>query len=904
MTLAAGTKLGSYVVVSPIGAGGMGEVYRARDTKLNRDVALKVLPAAFANDAERMARFQREAQVLASLNHPNIASIYGLEESGGVRALVMELVEGPTLAERITQGPIPLDEALPIAKQMAESLEGAHEKGIIHRDLKPANVKITAEGVVKVLDFGLAKALEGEGGGGQVSGAGLTQSPTLTDQMSRPGVILGTAAYMSPEQARGKIVDRRADIWAFGVVLYEMLTGMRLFGGETVSDVLAAVLMRELDWTALPARTPAAVRRLLGRCLDRDPKKRLRDIGEAVVLLADPVGAHWSPEPAASVRATTRERLAWVMAALALAVAVTQAVRGPSSRSGSTPLGPLHFSLSAEPSEIAPTGAVISPDGLRVAFVGRLPGAASQMIFVRSLHEAAAKPLAGTEGAPDHPIFSPDGRWIAYVSDIHALKKVPIEGGTATTLIEGNFRYLQPTWADNGRILLTRFDPDQPGVIYELPEAGGRPTPVAGRPEQATQAVVSPRALPGGRLVLLEVVGTRPALAVQSLETGQRRILAQDTHLARAVGQSIIWVENGRLVAAGLDPARLTFSGAPAALPTDGLNAGPMPTTLDVSASGSLIFMGGTTTEGARNLGASITQGLVWIDRAGTRTRVATREVICADPRLSPDGTRVAVNAISGGKADPDVWSVDLRRGAVSRFSFGSGEDETAVWSPDGAWIAWASSRAGEGRALYRRRSDGSGDEERLWVSGGPHFHAASWTPDGKGILITVDDPKTGWDVVLISLGPKPSAKPLLTGSLNETSPRVSPDGRWIVYVSDESGRNEVYSQAFPDLGHKVQISVAGGAEPVWHPRGGEIVYRSTASRDFMSVAVQAQQTLLLSPPRVLVSDAGTARGEADHTEFDVAPDGRLLAAEEPPADAKTELHIILGWAQAASLLP
>ena len=531
------------------------------------------------------------------------------------------------------------------------------------------------------------------------------------------------------------------------------------------------------------------------------------------MLLADPAAVDRSPGPAASARATSRERVAWVTTALGLAVAVALVVRGLSSPAGSTPSGPLHFSLSLEPSDIAPTGAVISPDGLRVAFAGHVPGAGTAAIFVRSLREAAAKVLPGTEGVTLGPIFSPDGRWIGYVSDNHVLRKIPIEGGAATTLVEGNLRYAEPTWTDNGKILLTRFDPNQPGVIYQLPEAGGRPTPAAGKSEQATETVGRPQALRGGRLVLLEVAGPHPALAVQSLETGERRVLAQDARFALPIGRSIVWMQNGRLVAAPFDPARLAFSSAPAAVPTDGLDAGPMPTALDASASGSLIFVGEPMAR-ARAFAASPAQGLVWIDRAGTKTRVVTREGICLDPRLSPDGSRVAVQGASAGKADADLWTVDLRRGALSRFSFGTGEDETAVWSPDGAWIAWASSRAGEGRSLYRRRSDGSGDEERLWVSDA-HFHADSWTPDGKGILISADDPKTGWDVVLITLGPTPFAKPVLKDSFNETGPRVSPDGRWIVYVSDESGRNEVYAQAFPDLGRKVQVSVAGGTEPI-----------------------------------------------------------------------------------------
>jgi len=912
------TTFSHYRVQAKLGEGGMGEVYRARDTTLNRDVAIKVLPAAFATDTERLARFTREAQTLAALNHPHIAAIYGIEASQGVRALVMELVEGDDLSTLIARGPMPLADALPVARQVAEAIEAAHELGIVHRDLKPANIKVRPDGTVKVLDFGLAKAMDA----GAASSTDALNSPTLTAALgTRMGVILGTAAYMAPEQAKGKVVDRRADIWAFGVVLYEMLTGTRLFDGETVSDVLAAVLTREPDWKALPASTPSALRRLLERCLDRDPRKRLRDIGEAALLLGDPTRTE-SDVAATPPRATVawRERAAWTLVALALAaVAIGLAMRGPSTASAPGVSLPLHVSLRFDPSDITPPSAAIAPDGQSVAFPGRLPGAVSAMVFVRSLHEATARPLTGSEGFTCCLTFSPDGRSIAFIADNRVLKRVPIDGGTATTIIEGNFRFAQPTWADNGTILLAQYDPNQPGVIYRVPEAGGQALALPGKSEHAGEAVWGPRALPGGHMVLFSVVTAgHSAIAVQSIETGERRVIAREASFPLYVGNRLVWVDKGRLIGAPFDEGRLALTAAPVPVPVDGLSEGDALGSLDASATGALLFLrAGTpvttrttavdfaTVLGHSAIGGIPTRGLLWIDQRGTRTLAASHDTDFVDLRLSPDGGRVAGDGRATGETLADVWTIDLRRGTVSRLSFGEGEDETAVWSPDGAWIAWASSRVGEGRALYRRRSDGSGNEERLWSAGTRHFHANNWTPDGTGIVVSIDNPKTGWDIALVRLGGTPGETPLFSSAFNETSPRVSPDGHWIAYVSDESGRDEIYTQAFPRLGHRVQVSIDGGDEPVWHPRGTELIYRASRSRHFMAVAVKASgDDLVMSAPREIASDAGVQRGEEDHTEFDVAQDGRLLAPEETPADYRLDIHVVLGWAQHAGLVP
>ena len=911
MTLTSGTRLGPYEVTAGIGAGGMGEVYRAKDTKLGRDVAIKVLPGTFAQEPERLARFEREARLLASLNHPGIAHVYGfesatLDDGAKVHFLAMEMVEGRDLAERLKDGPVPVDEVIAIAKQIAEGLEEAHEHGIIHRDLKPANIKVTPDGKVKILDFGLAKAYEGDSSGG-AKHPDISHSPTMSRHMTEAGMILGTAAYMSPEQARGKALDRRTDIWAFGVVLYEMLTGARLFAGETVSDVLAAVLTRDPDWTALPAATPAPVRRLLARCLDRDPKKRLRDIGEAGLLLAHPGLADMGVEPATNAASSVRERAAWVTAVLALVVAAGFAVRSNRESAPGTS-GPLYFSLSTAISETAPTAIALAPDGTRVAFVGRLPGAAASSLFMRALSEGEARSLSGTEGASD-PVFSPDGTWLAYISHNRGLKKIPAEGGTPVNLASGNFRYAQTAWMENGRILLAGFNWEEPGVLYELPDSGGTPTPLPGGKELSTETTTYPRPLPGGRAVLLQTGRDPASLSVQSLDTGERKVLAPNTTFGSFVSGNIVWLENDKVMAAPFDLTRLAFSAPPRAIPTGELTKGGPVAGLAVSKNGSLIFArAARASETAVN--PETTRRLVWIDRSGKRTLgPSTDPMFASEPRLSPDETHAIVDGAAGSEslsmfnAPSDVWSVDLRQGTLLRLSFTDGEDETGVWSPDGSWIAWAASRTGQGRGLYRRRSDGSGKEEKLWDSEGRHCHAAAWTPDGRGILMTVDSPKTGFDAVLVTLDPKPSARPLLTDLFNETSVRISPDGRWIAYASDESGRSEIYAQAFPDLGSKIQISLKGGQEPVWRPGGGEIVYRSTASRDFMSVAVEAKGALAVSPPRTLFPDKGLSRGDLDHTVYAVARDGRLLTIQGAPPDARSELGFVLGWAQAAGLV-
>ncbi len=887
---APGTRFGPYEVVAAIGAGGMGEVFRARDTRLGRDVAIKVLPAGFAQDAQRVARFHREAQILASLNHASIAAIYGLEEAEGVLALVMELVEGDDLALRLKRGAIPVDEAIAIARQIAEALEEAHEKGIVHRDLKPANVKVTPEGKVKVLDFGLAKAFAGD----PMATSGshdLSQSPTLaTAAGTQAGIILGTAAYMSPEQARGKAVDRRADIWAFGVVLFEMVTGQRLFAGETVSDTLAAVLKTDPDWTQLPPDLPPSVLRLLKRCLERDPRKRLRDIGEAALLLAEP-GTPVADTAAPAPRTfPAREGVAWVVAAAAVLVAVGLGARGGTR--GAPPL-PLHLSIPFDPAD-GGFVAAISADGQQVAFGAPTDADGNSLsIFVRSLHEAQARLLAGTEGISGGAAFSPDGRSLAFGSNFRTLKRVSIESGSVTTVLEANLRTARVVWTEDDRLVLSGLDADRPGVLHAMPASGGPPVELPGDPAHAAQAVRVTRALPKGR-VLLSIPGQPLVMAVQKLDTGARTNLAENARFGSLVGDHMFWLAGNSLVAAPFDVERATLGGPPTVVKTDGFGTGAAPLAVELAANGSLFFL---KRAAARDDAQDSADRLVWVDRKGTRTPVVLGDPVGVEPRLSPSGRRVAV----GGRGD--IWTVDLGRGVTSRVSFADGEDETAAWSPDEVWIAWAASRVGEGRSLYRRRADGSGDEERLWSSGSLHSHVGGWTADWKALIVTVDAPKTGFDVLLVTLGEPATDRPLLNTAANETSPRLSPDGRWLAYVSDESGRPEVYARAFPALDNKVQLSVGGGTEPVWHPAGGELVYRAAVAREFMGVTVREAGGLVPDPPRPLASDSGLTRGGTDHTSYAVARDGRLLVYSGRTDLGRLSLHVILGWGQAAGFV-
>jgi serine/threonine-protein kinase len=879
--LSVGTKLGPYEIQSPLGAGGMGEVYRASDTKLKRDVALKVLPEALAKDADRMARFQREAHVLASLNHSGIASIYGLEESGGVRALVIELVEGPTLAGRIAQGPIPLDEALPMAKQIAEALEYAHEHGIIHRDLKPANIKVTRDGAVKVLDFGLAKALADDPASADVS-----NSPTLSMAATKAGIILGTAAYMSPEQARGKPADRRADIWSFGVVLYEMLTGKMAFRGETSSDVLAAVIKEEPGWDLLPARTPAAIRKLLRRCLEKDPERRLQAIGEARIeieqALAHPQEAAPASLAAGAIRSPWSRLVPWGIVVLLVLALLLQGWRQFSLRVRS-PKGAVRLSLNLPP-DISLGGEdwppfTLPPDGTKIVFVGAQEGISQ--LSVRRLDQSDATPIRGTQGA-HNPFFSPDARWVGFTVG-QKMQKVAVEGGPPVDLADASWG--GGCWGTNGELIYTQI---YNGGLWKLPAEGGPPV-VLTSPDRSQGELGHwwPQILPGGETVLFTAFSTpieRSRILAQSLKTGKQTVLVEGAVFGRYVPSGHVMFARGETVfAVPFDLGRLEVTGAPvpvlegvATFPQNGLSL------FAVSDAGVLAYLPSS---------AMVTEhALVSVSRMGKLQII--REGLHPYPglRLSPDGQQVALSLREGGHP-PDVWVLNLDRGALTRLTFGPASNFNPLWTHDGKRILYTSERPVFD--VYSKAADGSGSEEAVSTSANDK-HPLSLTPDDNTLLMDVSVPKLGEKLWLLSLAGNREAKPFLAMPSQQQTGAVSPDGHWIAYQSRESGKAEIYLEAFPAGGSRVQLSTDGGTEPVWARNGKELFYR--AGKKLMAVPISVGAGSAPGRPKVLFE--GDFMQGLQLPTYDVSLDGRqfYFLQKSKQAEQQARIEIILNW--------
>jgi serine/threonine protein kinase len=900
MPLTSGTRIGPYEITASIGAGGMGEVYRARDTKLNRDVALKVLPASVAGDPDRLARFRREAQVLASLNHPNIAHVHGLEDAGQTTAFVMELVEGPTLAELIERGHgLPLADALPIARQIAEALEVAHERGIIHRDLKPANIKVRDDGTVKVLDFGLAKALEPDtADGNRQTAEGRANSPTITTPaMTAAGLILGTAAYMAPEQAKGKPVDRRADIWAFGVVLYEMLAGRRGYEAEDVSDTLAAVLMREVDWNALPADVSPRLRTLLRDCLVRDPRQRLRDIGDARRVLDQIISG--APEPpaatapaASSSRLGTWGTLGWVVATLSLAggaalafVHFREIPPTPQRTQFQIPL-PEKSSISAF---------ALSPDGRHLAFANAVLGAnfgiASQTagtIWVRPLDSLDARALPGTEGltaAPDQLFWSPDSRFIGFVAQ-GRLKKVSLNGGPPQTLVANASPLTRATWGNAGAILIVRG----PGAPFQrVSEDGDEPVEVG--KVLAGESRYLPQFLPDGRHFLYYVVGVNPAtngIYVSSLDDGaQPKRLLPDSVAARYAPPThsresghLLFTRENTLMAQPFDSDTLTLTGQMFPVAE---SAGRF----SVSQNGTLAYM--PTGFGTRR------QALVWLERSGKQIDVGGPPAEYRDVRLSPDEKSIVF--MRADETNTDIWVLDLGRGVPSRITFDPSTDNLPLWSHDGRRILWPSRRSGR-FDLYIKAASGTGEDERFIEMGTTNGWATDWSRDGKFVLYQRPGEKTAQDLWIAPQGAEASSAdkkpfPYLQSPFNEGNGVFSPDGRWVAYESDESGRAEVYVQAFPLTNEKDRISTGGGTDPAWSKSGAELFYLA-ANRDLMAVTYRAD---------VSTFEPGVAKalfqlpGPGTRRAYAVTGDGRRFLVAKPMDDNAVEpLTVVLNW--------
>jgi serine/threonine protein kinase/Tol biopolymer transport system component len=871
-----GGRNGPFAILATIGAGGMGEVYRAKDTKLKRDVALKVLPSAFANDPERMARFQREAEVLAALNHPNIAAIYGVEQ----QALVMEFVPGETL-----KGPLPLDEALRIFAQIAEALEAAHEKGIVHRDLKPPNVKITPAGIVKVLDFGLAKAMEQP-----ADSDGSSISSTLPLTFTSPEVVMGTPAYMSPEQAQGSGTDRRADIWSFGAVLYEMLTGKRAFPGKSVSDTLVSVLKEEPEWSALPEQTPAPVRELLRRCLTKDRKRRLQAIGDARIAIEEVLSG--ASQDRGTPVAASRSRWPWAVAAV-----MTVAAAGIAGYFLTRP-APLALTsqFTVEPpadtiftNVIAATA--ISPDG-RFLVYGAAAGSATPTLWLRPFDSLAARSLPGTEGG-NFPFWSPDSKSIAFFAG-GKLKRVDIAGGAPLVLcdapVAGNGS-VGGAWSRDGVILF-----GAPDGLHRVPASGGVPVLVTKADAAGQESGHGyPQFLPDGKRFLYFVQSgnantqgiyagslDRPQDRVQILLTSAKALYAPP--VAGHPGY-LLWLREQTLLAQRFDAGNLRPEGDPAPLAEDIARNGSRPA-FWTSDAGLLVYRVGGNSDKAK---------LVWIGRDGKRLGNAGPEDVYTSLRLSPDGKRVAV-----GRRDPagydDTWLLEFGQGVFTRFTFDPKDDTGPVWSPDGRQIAFSSNRSGFYQ-LYRKDSGGAGQEEQL-TSGLDNKFLSDWSRDGRYLLYMERAPKTGDDIMALPLEGERKPMVVLQTAFNETGGVFSPDGKWIAYQSNESGRNEVYVRALSPAaavaGGKWQVSNQAGNRPRWRSDGKELFYLAQSNRmmaagiRMTATSVETDTARELFPISV---DAGT------NSPYDVTPDGQRFLVEELSATARpAPLTVVTNW--------
>jgi Tol biopolymer transport system component len=868
------SSIAHYKITTKLGEGGMGAVYRATDTKLARDVAIKVLPDSLAGDADRLARFTREAQVVASLNHPNIAAIYGVED----RALVLELVEGPTLAERLAQGPIPMEEALPIARQIADAMEFAHERGIIHRDLKPANIKIRNDGTVKVLDFGLAKALSPE----DVSGSSdAMNSPTLTARATQIGVILGTAAYMSPEQAKGRTVDRRADIWAFGVVVFEMLTGKRGYQAEDVSDTLAAVLTREVDWTALPTDTPLRLRTLLRDCLARDPKQRLRDIGEARRVLdqlisgtPDSSAAAPSANVAAHVAAIPhspgwRRALPWTIAALAVVAAVAMFLWRESTNAAGARELRLQMVMPGDTNSFA-----ISPDGRFFAFSAAAANGNGVQLWLRPLDSEVAKPLAGTESS-FIPFWSPDSKSIGFFSH-QAMKRIDVESGAVQTLADA------PTprggsWNRDGTIL---FAPAGNGPLYRIPATGGKPEQVTQqRAQDASHRF--PQFLPDGHHFLFWMHGPPDVrgIYVGSLDSKEfHRICVADGPAVFVPPNHILLVRERVLYAQRFDPAKMEIAGEPFPV-TSGLSAGWASfLRISVSDTGLIVYRLDETTR----------RQVTWLDRSGRPAGTVGEPVANArSGDFSPDGRTLAISIGRGEAGANDVMLMDMSRGTLTRLT--AEDSGYPIWSPDGTRIAFQTGRVGL-LDLYTKVVGSSGPDEVLFASKEAK-NLDDWSPNGKYVLFSSQSPTTARDVWALPVdGTDRKPFPVAQTAAEEANGKFSPDGKWVSYDSDETGHREVFVRPFPGPGPAVRVSTGGGQTPFWRHDGKELFYRTTDDQ-LMAVSVTAsgKGTLDFGLPQSLFKIKGYIVPETDGQRFLwLLPIGNF---SQPP------ITVIVNWA-------
>ena len=901
MPLSSGTKIGVYEVNSLLGVGGMGEVYRSRDSKLSRQVALKVLPSGVAADTERLTRFRREATLLAALNHPNIAAIYGFEDSGATHALVMELVEGPTLADRIKAGRISIEETLPIAKQICEALEYAHERGIVHRDLKPANIKVTSDDTVKVLDFGLAKALENEAAAGDIG-----SSPTMTRMATQAGIILGTAAYMSPEQARGKSADRRADIWAFGCVLYEMLTGKMAFCGETVSDTLAAVIKDPPDWSLLPAQTPGRLRVLVQRCLQKDPRQRLQAIGDARISIDEVLGGAPEPSAASKVAAapppvpTWQRFLPWTIAALlAAALLVAVFVLRPSQTLSTEKTIELTLAIPTDQKLALINGPafVISPDGSRVAYIANQAGVDTGQLYIRDLAHAAPVALEGAALAAA-PFFSPDGQWLAFFAD-GKLKKVSVRGGAPIDLATAPGARGGSWNQDDTLVFTAAFT----SPLYRVSASGGTAQQVTHLDSARTETTHRwPQFLPGGQSFLFTASSNNnffghASVQAASLATGEAKVLVENATFGRYLpGGYLVYFSQGTCFVAPFDAKALTLTGP--AIPvlhgvdSDISNGGVQ---FAVSDNGTALYMSGAASK--QNL------NIVLLDRQGNGTVLVKGSPDSTSPRVSPDGKKIAFERAVGG-----IWVYDMVRGTTTPITLKTGSANFPIWSPDGQYLTYSYSggpRAGVGESIYRVRADGSGAEQQLTPNDPLASYPSSWSPDGKVLAFVRTSQKGGgccdmWTMRLGDNGqpeaPQRFRDDTRITAVNLPDPQFSPDGRWIAFSSADSGAPQIYVVPFPGPGGKWQISTDGGSEPRWSKNGHELFFVHNSSLFAVSYSAE-KDSFQAGIPKLLFESKFEIR--APYTSVDVVPDGQHFAAfqfEGGKPSTQPDPTVVLNW--------
>jgi serine/threonine-protein kinase len=890
MAIQPGESLLHYRIVEKIGEGGMGEVWKATDTTLDREVAIKFLPDAFADDAERLARFEREAKMLATLNHANIAAVYGLHESDGRRFIAMELVPGEDLAERLARGPLAVEDAIDIARQVAEALEAAHEQGVVHRDLKPANIKRTPDGMIKVLDLGLAKALAPEMSSGSGS---VSLSPTVTSAGTLAGTLLGTAAYMSPEQAKGRPVDRRADIWAFGVVVHEMLTGEKMFEAETISETLAAVLRDEVSLNTLPVETPTAITRLLKRCLDRDPRTRLRDIGEARVALSPEALATGGPAvdgdgPIASA-APGRSLLPWALVAalsVVAAAALWQTFSGPAHETELlTLVAPIPDDLRVPADQMGVMA--LSPDGKTLALT--LDGDSDTMLYVRKLHSAELVLIPGTEDAAT-PFFSPDSKWIAFFA-ADKLKKVPVDGGAPVTLCDSDGSNRGASWGTDDFIV---FSPHYTRPLMRVSGAGGEPTALTTIDKVKGERTHRwPHAVPGEDLVLF-TVGTMDSpesyddARIQAIRpsTGEQRTVLERASMARYVPSGhLVFGREGFLFAVPFDIETLEVQGSPVPVLE---NVMGMPSSGVVHAgfaqNGLLAYIAGAP--------RSRQSRLVWRYRDGRSEPLPAPVDGYTNPRISPDRTRIVVQI--EGATTYDVWTVNIDQGTVTRLTF-EGDNRFPVWSRDGRRIAFASVRDNALMSAYVKAADGSGQAEMIY-SPDSHENAgqvvpSDWTPDGRSLILEFTN-ENATNVLAFSEHDG-EARIVLETPAAESAPTISPDGRWMAYASDEAGIFQIFVRAYPGPGGKWQISTEGGAGPRWSPDGTELFYR--VQGELYAVTVEGDAgTFTSGRPELLFDDLNTAALASDYDVFD---SNRFLVVENAGDDtAPPGVTVVVNW--------